>query len=290
MIDSQTRQVTLARNAIAMTIGGSDPSGGAGLQADLKAFQQLGVYGMSVVTLITVQNTLGVDRIETLSADLIEQQLEAVLHDITPLAIKTGALGTSEIVEAVAKGLGRFKGELIVDPALVSKQGDWLAANEAAGDDVVRAYREHLLPIATLITPNRLEAEKLVGRPLSGLDAMVEAAMELRELGPQYVLIKAGRFDGQRVHIYADPIQVVTIAVDDHPTDQTHGAGCSLSACATAHLTLIDSAANPNDRMRSAINFAITAVHQAISIAPQLGAGKGPIESRILQMGDATSG
>ena len=143
-----------------MTIAGSDPSGGAGLQADLKAFQQAGCYGMSVVTLITAQNTLGVQALELLPTHLIESQLNSVVDDIPPRVVKTGALGSAEIIRVVASKLRALRLPLVVDPVLVSKHGVSLAE-----DSAVAAYREHLLPLATLVTPNRFEVEKLVGRP-----------------------------------------------------------------------------------------------------------------------------
>ncbi len=146
--------------ATALTIAGSDPSGGAGLQADLKVFQQLGVYGMSVVTLLTVQNTQAVSRVEVMSTDLILQQLDAVMQDIPPKAIKIGALGNANVVQAVGERLAKLETPIVVDPVLVSKHGHPLAS-----DDVVDAYRKFLFPIATVITPNRLEAARFPASP-----------------------------------------------------------------------------------------------------------------------------
>jgi hydroxymethylpyrimidine/phosphomethylpyrimidine kinase len=240
---SQTRSITLARQATALTIAGSDPSGGAGLQADLKAFQQNGVYGMSVVTLLTVQNTFGVQRIEVMPVDLVVQQLDAVLSDIPPRAIKTGALGNPAVLRAVAERLSSakqdnsFQGELIVDPVLISKHGDRLAA-----DSMIAAYREHLLPLATLITPNRFEAEALLGQKLSTTESFCRAAVELLEFGPECVLIKAGVVDGLRQHFLADKREVLSMGTEDRPGNHGHGAGCSLSATIAARLALSDQA------------------------------------------------
>lgn len=280
-LKSDTQTIELAQDAVALTIAGSDPSGGAGLQADLKAFQQNGVYGMAVVTLLTVQNTVGVDRVEVMSMDLIAEQLESVLTDIPPLSIKTGALGSSEVISGIAKVLTDFDGDLIVDPVLVSKHGDRLA-----GDDAVVAYRDDLLPLATLITPNKHEAECLLDRTFSDVDSVVQGAQDLQKLGPQYVLIKAGTIEGQRVHVYADPDQIVSIQVSEHDTDHTHGAGCYLSATIAARMALFDPSQEHAWRMRAAVDFGIKAVHKAISVAPGLGKGRGPIESRILHLGD----
>ena len=156
--------------AVALTIAGSDPSGGAGLQADLKTFQQLGVYGMTAVTLITVQNTQSLQRIEVLSPEMVVAQLDAVLVDIPPRAIKTGALGNAAVVQAVGERLQGVDGPLVVDPVLVSKHGQLLA-----GDDVMEAYRKYLLPQALLVTPNRFEAERLTGLKLDSPQRVAEA-------------------------------------------------------------------------------------------------------------------
>ncbi|TWT48064.1 Hydroxymethylpyrimidine/phosphomethylpyrimidine kinase [Rubripirellula amarantea] len=275
-----TRTITLARDSIALAIGGSDPSGGAGIQADLKAFQQNGVYGMTVLTMVTVQNTVGVHRIELLDVGLIEQQLDCVLNDIPPLAIKTGALGNADAIAAIAGKLEGYGGDLIIDPVLVSKHGDLLA-----DDTAVSAYRDYLLPQATLATPNALELQRLIGRDVDGLDEMVQAAAELRELGPSAVLVKAGIIDGSRVHVLADEEKVATIETQNHPTNQTHGAGCSLAATITARMTLTTDGNGKVPQVESAIQFAIMAVNHAISIAPGFGKGVGPIESRILHDG-----
>ncbi len=146
----------ISPGATALTIAGSDPSGGAGLQADLKTFQQAGVFGTSAITLLTVQNTQGVSRIETLDPELIRQQIRAVLSDIPPRAIKVGALGTVEIVRAVASEIEAVECPVVVDPVLVSKHGHPLA-----DEDVVDAYRTELLPLATFVTPNRLRRRAL---------------------------------------------------------------------------------------------------------------------------------
>ncbi|QDV42803.1 Hydroxymethylpyrimidine/phosphomethylpyrimidine kinase [Stieleria neptunia] len=270
----------IARKAVALTIAGSDPSGGAGLQADLKAFQQNGVYGMSVVTLLTVQNTVGVKRVEILPADLVEEQLACVLDDIPPLAIKTGALGSPAIVRAIAKRMKTYQGDLIVDPVLISKHGDLLGDHS-----MTDAYREHLFPIATLVTPNRYEAESILGRKLTDLDSFCQAASDLHQLGPKYVLIKAGLVDGVRQHILADGEDVTSIGVPDVPGNHGHGAGCSLSATIAARLTLSSPEHSHALRVRSAVEFAISAVHASIERSPPLGHGCRPVEHRVLHAG-----
>jgi len=156
---------------IALTIAGSDPSGGAGLQADLKTFHQFGVYGEAVVTLITVQNTLEVSRVECLPPDLVVEQIRAVLEDVRPQAAKTGALGHRAIVEAVAEAAAEFDFPLVVDPVLIGKHGAPLLAEDARA-----ALIERLIPRATLLTPNLHEAAALAGFPVGDPDQMRRAA------------------------------------------------------------------------------------------------------------------
>lgn len=290
MSDTEDRKVEIAPHAIALTIAGSDPSGGAGLQADLKAFQQNGVYGMSVVTLITVQNTSGVHRVEMLSTEIIAQQIDAVLSDIPPRSIKTGALGNADVIRCVAEGFHHMRQTvdpsdclIVVDPVMVSKHGDTLIDNDA-----VAAYRDELLPIADLITPNRFEAERLLGRSIAtNIEDFLAATTELQDLGPRSVLLKAGELDGSQLHVFTEPEQIVTLAVDHYATTHTHGAGCSLSAVIAARLALSPKENGDEVRIRDAVDFAIAAVNHAIHFAPKYGiGGKGPIESRMLHFGD----
>jgi hydroxymethylpyrimidine/phosphomethylpyrimidine kinase len=271
--------ITIATNATVLTIAGSDPSGGAGLQADLKTFQQLGCYGMSVVTLLTVQNTQGVDRVEVMPIDLIQQQLDAVLKDIPPRVIKTGALGSAKVIQAVAAKLREANLPLVVDPVLVSKHGHRLA-----DDDSIEAYREELMPLANVFTPNRFEAEALLGDELTSLQDFADAAAKLQAMGPQFVLLKAGEIEGQRHHMLAsNSDKVIGLAMEPLDSDDTHGAGCVLSAAIAGQLSLqmrdqIDAAL-----MDNIIRFATAAVHHAIRYAPKLGSGLGPVESRVVR-------
>src|SRR5262245_3185378 len=152
---------------VALTIAGSDPGGGAGIQADLKTFHRFGVYGEAVITLLTVQNTVRVSRVEVMSPELVEQQIETVLEDLPPMAAKTGALGSAEVVRAVARAAERFAFPLVVDPVMISKHGHSLLP-----EDAVAAVREELLPRAALVTPNVPEAEALSGVAIRGIDEM----------------------------------------------------------------------------------------------------------------------
>ncbi len=163
---------------VALTIAGSDPSGGAGIQAALKTFHQFGVYGEAVVALVTVQNTTRVSRVELMPVSLVLEQLEGVLEDIPPAAAKTGALGSAEMVEAVAGAASRFAFPLVVDPVMVSKHGLPLAPESA-----VRAFRECLLPHAALVTPNVPEAEVLTGVTIRDMESMRRAALRIHEMG-----------------------------------------------------------------------------------------------------------
>src|SRR5689334_15670964 len=176
---------------VALTIAGSDPSGGAGIQADLKTFHQFGVYGEAVVTLLTVQNTTRVSRVEPMDPDLVREQLNAVLEDIPPRAAKTGALGSAEVVRVIAECAASFGFPLVVDPVMISKHGHALLA-----PDAIDAIRKELLPRASLITPNLPEAEALAGFAIRSLDDLRRAACRIRQLGAGSVLVKGGHAEG----------------------------------------------------------------------------------------------
>lgn len=250
--------------AIALTIAGSDPSGGAGIQADLKTFHQFGVYGEAVVTLITVQNTNSVSRVEVLSPDLVSQQIEAVIADMPPAAAKTGALGNAEIVETVAERAKGFSFPLVVDPVMISKHGKPLLAPDAVG-----ALKRMLLPYAFLVMPNIPEAEALTGIDIRSKDDVLAAARSLLECGPKAVLIKGG-------HLAGDPVDVLFDGAASEykspriETRHTHGTGCAYSAAITAGLAL-------GMPLRDAVSAAHNFVHAAIASAPGLGSGNGPL-------------
>lgn len=250
---------------VALTIAGSDPSGGAGLQADVKTFHQHNVYGMSVVTLLTVQNTQQVKAVEVLAPELVLAQLDAVLDDIRPTAAKTGALGNAGVMEAVAQSARRFPFPLVIDPVMVSKHGDLLIA-----DDAVHVLTEQLLPQATLVTPNLAEAAKLAGREMSDLASMKAAASAISQLGPANVLIKGGHFDGEWIDLLLADGRFHHLIVDRLDTKHTHGAGCVLSAAITARLA-------EGHGVVSAVESAKRFVTRAIASGPNLGHGYGPL-------------
>lgn len=251
---------------VALTIAGSDPSGGAGLQADLKTFHQHQVYGASVVTLITVQNTQRVSRVEVLGAGLVAAQLEAVLEDLPIAAAKTGALGSAAIVRAVAAAAEGFRFPLVVDPVMISKHGAPLMDAEA------REAFPALLRVATLLTPNAHEAEALTGQSVADLDRAEDAARALLDLGARAVLLKGGHVNegGDAVDILATPDAVQRFASPRIATPHTHGTGCTFSAAIAARLAL-------GDDLSGAVEGAKRWLTEALRTAPGVGRGIGPV-------------
>jgi hydroxymethylpyrimidine/phosphomethylpyrimidine kinase len=263
---------SLLPKAIALTIAGSDPSGGAGLQADLKTFQQLGVYGMSAVTLITVQNTCGVSRVHVLDPGLVVEQIDAVMDDIQPAAIKTGAMGNARVVKAVGKRLADVKKcPVVVDPVLVSKHGHALA-----DESVVKAMREFLLPVATYATPNRFETERLTGiRPGSPEEDSMAIHL-LQQIGVKYPLLKTGPANGMMGHILGLDDFDTSLQTPELRADNTHGTGCVLSAAMTAALAL--GIRDPQE----VVEFGMEKVFEAINVKTRLGSGIHPAEVRAI--------
>jgi hydroxymethylpyrimidine/phosphomethylpyrimidine kinase len=252
--------------SVALTIAGSDPSGGAGLQADLKTFHRMGVYGEAVVTLVTVQNTRGVRRVEVLAPDLVVEQIDAAITDIPPQAAKTGALGNRAVVEAVARAAAAFSFPLVVDPVMIGKHGDPLLDRDAR-----RAVADCLLPRAFLLTPNLPEAEALAGFPVRELDAMRRAAEKLASLGSANVLVKGGHLDGDAVDIlYSPGTGFEEFRAPRIETRHTHGTGCTYSAAITAGLA---SGLSLSQAVARAKRF----VTDSIRGSPGLGSGSGPV-------------
>jgi hydroxymethylpyrimidine/phosphomethylpyrimidine kinase len=248
---------------LALTIAGSDPGGGAGLQADLKTFHQFGVYGTTVVTLITVQNTLRASRVVSLDAGLVGEQVDAILQDLSPGAAKTGALGTAAIVEAVAsRNLGC---PLVIDPVMIGKHGARLMDADARS-----ALRRLLLPRASLITPNLDEAAELAGIEVRDSDAMRDAAKRIAGFGVPSVLIKGGHLAGDAVDILWHGGIFSEYRSPRLETRHTHGTGCTFSAAITACLA---QGLSIPDAVARAKNF----IHEAIRTAPGLGGGSGPL-------------
>lgn len=222
----------------ALSIAGSDSSAGAGVQADLKTFEALGVYGTTALTAITAQNTLGVRAIFELSPALVDEQIAAVMEDIGADAVKIGMLANVEIIEAVVQSLSRYRARrIVVDPVMVAKGGSRLLVPQA-----VSALKKMLLPIADLITPNLPEAEALVDRQIVSRLEIEEAAREILKMGPGAVLLKGGhgndhdRCSDCLVYQVADGVAVRWFSAPRIPTRNLHGTGCTLSAAIAAFL------------------------------------------------------
>lgn len=251
---------------VALTIAGSDPSGGAGLQADLKTFHRFGVYGEAVVTLITVQNTRGVTRVSMLDPELVTAQIQAVVEDIPPQAAKIGALGSREIVEAVAREAERFLFPLVIDPVMISKHGARLI-----DADAVRALVERLIPHAFLLTPNLDEAAALAGFPVEDRDAMACAAEKLASLGAANILVKGGHLRGHALDLlYLKGGEIREFTAPRIETRHTHGSGCTYSAAIAAELA-------KGTPLVDAVACAKAFITEAIRTAPHLGSGQGPL-------------
>jgi hydroxymethylpyrimidine/phosphomethylpyrimidine kinase len=252
----------------ALTIAGSDSGGGAGIQADLKTFAALGVYGTSAITAITAQNTMGVVAAQALAADLVIAQIEAVASDIHVHATKTGMLSSAAIVEAVAASIAELELPLVVvDPVMLAKSGDRLL-----DDDAVSAMVKELLPRAYLVTPNIPEAEVLSGRAIASVDDAREAARIIHGFGPSAVVVKGGHgsgdelvdllFDGHVFHEFRTP------RID---TRNTHGTGCTFASAIAARLALGDSLV---DAVAAAQAYVAGAIRNGLAI----GHGHGPLD------------
>ena len=251
---------------VALTVAGSDPGGGAGVQADLKTFFALGVYGLSAVTAITVQDTVRVHRTEPLDPALVVAQIDVVLDDIGADAVKTGVLATAGIVVAVAAALRqREPGALVVDPVLIASSGD--ALMDAGG---MEALLDRLFPLAAVVTPNVSEAAVMVGRSLESEDDLRWAAAHLLALGPRAAIVTGGDLDGDAVDVLADSDGVVVLRGARIATSSTHGTGCTFSAALAARLAR-------GDPLEAAARAAKAYVSAALAAAPPLGHGRGPL-------------
>ncbi|HET8944796.1 MAG TPA: bifunctional hydroxymethylpyrimidine kinase/phosphomethylpyrimidine kinase [Dehalococcoidia bacterium] len=250
-----------------LTIAGSDSSGGAGIQADLKTFAAHGVYGMSVITALTAQNTQTVTGVFEAPAEFVGQQIDTVVVDIRPDAVKTGMLSSAPIIAVVAEKIGQHGlRNVVVDPVMVSKSGARLLR-----EDAVEALRSRLLPLADVVTPNIPEAEDLLGRVLRTEDDARQAAEDVLALGPRAVVLKGGHregdvvtdllFDGEQFHTYSGPrVQ----------TSSTHGTGCTFASAIAAQLAL-------GSALPQAVRLARGYVQGALEHARPLGHGHGPV-------------
>ncbi|GAB6098760.1 bifunctional hydroxymethylpyrimidine kinase/phosphomethylpyrimidine kinase [Halanaerocella petrolearia] len=254
-----------------LTIAGSDSGGGAGIQADLKTMTAFGVYGASVVTAVTAQNTLGVQGFEALSGDFVGQQLDSVFSDLDFSAVKTGMLANSEIINVITKKIKEYQiNNLVVDPVMVATSGDLLLAEEA-----IDSLKEDLIPLAKLITPNLNEAKVLTGRGLDEEVSLKELASELYKLGAQYVLVKGGHQEQDKARdlLYdGEEFREFTTARID--TTDTHGTGCTLSSALASNLALGYSLEESIKRSKAYIT-------KAIRRGCKVGAGNNPVNHLV---------
>jgi hydroxymethylpyrimidine/phosphomethylpyrimidine kinase len=248
----------------ALTIAGSDSGGGAGIQADLKTFSAFRVFGMSVITAVTAQNSLGVQGVENLPPAFVAQQLRSVLEDFGTDAAKCGMLSTAPIIDAVAATLAELRVEkLVVDPVMVAKSGDTLLQPDAR-----KALADRILPLALVVTPNLPEAEALAGIPVTEQSDMEEAARRIHALGPRYVLVKGGHLKGDAVDLLwngRDFTQFSTARID---SANTHGTGCTLSAAIAAGLARGQAM---GDSIRSAKAYVTRAIREGFKAGHGVG-------------------
>ena len=252
---------------VVLTIAGSDSGGGAGIQADLRTFAAHGVHGTSAITAVTAQNSVAVLDWVSLEPRMVVAQMEAVASDMKVAAAKTGMLATAAIACAVADAIERLRLPLVVvDPVMVAKSGDRLLDRDAE-----TAYRERLLPLATVVTPNLPEAEALLGRPVRTLPDMREAARALRALGPRAVVLKGGHLQGDAVDVFWDGEHMEDLFAPRIATKNTHGTGCTYSAAIAARLAL-------GDPVLEAVRGAKAYLTEAIRRSYSVGRGHGPVD------------
>lgn len=266
---SKTRKITLT-TPVALTIAGSDSSGGAGIQADLKTFAALGVYGASAITALTAQNTKGVTGIHAVPAAFVTAQIDAVFSDLDVGAVKIGMVAQAESIDAIAAALSRWKpGHIVLDPVMVATSGDRLLAAEA-----VEALRTKLMPVASVITPNLPEAAALLDEPLARSEAEIESqGRRLLGLGCRAVLIKGGHGEGtESIDYLVSADKAIALAAPRVATQNTHGTGCSLSSAVAASLA-------KGEDLETAVRNAKSWISAAITSADRfsVGHGHGPI-------------
>ena len=251
---------------IALTIAGSDSSGGAGIQADLKTFAALGVYGASVITALTAQKTSGISAIHQVPPDFVSAQIDAVFSDLEVKAVKIGMVAQLETIDAIAAGLSRWSpGHVVLDPVMVATSGDQLLAADA-----VAALRTKLIPRALLITPNLPEAAALLDEPVASSEAAIERqGKRLLSMGCRAVLIKGGHGQGaESIDYLISGNGVIALAAPRIATKNTHGTGCSLSSAIAAGLAR-------GEELESAVRHAKAWISAAIAAADRLGVGHG---------------
>jgi len=249
-----------------LAIAGSDSGGGAGIQADLKTMLALGVHGMTVICAVTAQNSVGVQGYWELPPEAVKAQLDSVLGDIGAQAVKTGMLASAVLVGVVCDALSEVAAPVVVDPVAVSKHGDSLLS-----DGTLEAVRKRLLPLATVVTPNLLEAGLLTGMTITDEAQMLAAARMINSMGPQWVLVKGGHLPGNPVDLLFDGQRVIRIPGQRIASVHTHGTGCTLASAIASRLAY-------GDDVPSAVKAAKEYVTGAIAAGFPLGAGIGPVD------------
>ncbi len=254
-----------------LTIAGSDSGGGAGIQADLKTFSAIGCYGMSVITALTAQNTIGVTSIHAVPGVFVQQQMEAVFSDIGTDAVKIGMLFSVELIEAVATQLKKHGiGNIVLDPVMVAQSGDKLLH-----DDAVEAIKTHLIPMADVVTPNLPEAAVLLNRKIRNAEDLIAAARDLAQFGGKSILIKGGHLENHQstdwLYLVGED-RLVVFEGDFIQTRNNHGTGCTLSSAIAAHLA-------DGLTIEAAVRAAKAYIGEAIRAGAgyKLGAGHGPV-------------
>jgi len=256
----------------ALTIAGSDFGGGAGIQADLKTFQAFGVFGMSVLTSVTAQNTVGVRGTHDIPPDIVGEQIDAVMEDIGADAAKTGMVSSKEIIEVVADRVEKYRiANLVVDPVMVAASGDRLLRKDAE-----RSMTEVLLPLALVVTPNVFEAEIISGTTIENLEGAEKAAKIIRGMGPKFVLVKGGHIEGREaVDILFDGKESRLLKAEKIDTANKHGTGCTFSAAIAACLS---KGMSVNDSVEAAKDYITRAIHDAPA---NIGKGSGPVYHKV---------
>ncbi|MDX3312895.1 bifunctional hydroxymethylpyrimidine kinase/phosphomethylpyrimidine kinase [Streptomyces sp. NPDC054884] len=249
-----------------LTVAGSDSGGGAGIQADLKTMLALGVHGMSVITAVTAQNSVGVQGAWELPVDAVRAQYRSVVDDIGVQAVKTGMLASAELVDAVAELLAGAAVPVVVDPVGVSKHGDPLLAASA-----LDSVRTKLLPVATVATPNLDETAQLTGVRVESEEQLRDAAAAVLAYGPRWVLIKGGHLPGDAVDLLTDGVEEHWLRAPRYDNRHTHGTGCTLASAIAAQLA-------KGDSVPEAVTAAKRYVTGAIAAGFPLGAGIGPVD------------
>jgi hydroxymethylpyrimidine/phosphomethylpyrimidine kinase len=250
----------------ALTIAGSDSGAGAGIQADLKTFAALGVYGTSAITAITAQNTVGVTQVLALNPNLVGAQIDAIIDDIGADALKTGMLANKAIIDTVAKKIREHHlKNVVVDPVMVATSGDLLIQKNA-----VAALRNKLIPLATIVTPNIPEAEELTGMKLRTSADIEEAARRIIRLGAKNVIIKGGHGSGPAVDLFYDGKKFTALNAPRIRTENTHGTGCTFSAAIAAYLA-------KGERLERAVALAKKYITDSIRFSFTIGAGHSPV-------------